>query len=440
MRNALKNNGTLQIDIDYVKRKNLVSDEVKWSHIVQMYEFDRRNKLKIACHIKRRYLKIGHFNKMKVAPARAVLSKRTGKCLRWFHEHYPKEFGPEVLVTAEFCEQVGGWNDIINNSKIKMAFHASRPEKNAESVAFLNQFQDFYTKIKLHPKQKKTELKPTQKGVILTNASIKWLKEELLEKEGYKYFLTSKCSNDYIEGFHGDQRSIQKNPTAKQFLDGARLISVSDYMGDVENPNSDANVESPFMTSITELKEMHKKEEQEATKDLEIDMSFVKSYKLNLAEEASLSFLNGYFLSKIILKKQKPCQECCKAFITDLSDDQTVNSLINQLEFKEGALTRPSKLGNQIFRHAEKMFRGANLAFSKQKKITDVLTNQIVEDLKKNFPNIPQCHLNLIFRRFVNARLHFDAEHIDNEFIEKNAEIIKGKAMASKTAKGVSLE
>ena len=114
--------------------------------------------------------------------------------------------------------------------------------------------------------------------------------------------------------------------------------------------------------------------------------------------------------------------------------------MINQLEFKEGALTRPSKLGNQIFRHAEKMFRGANLAFSKQKKITNVLTNQIVADLKKNFPNIPQRHLNLIFHRFVNARLHFDAEHIDNEFIEKNAEIIKGKAMASKTAKGVSLE
>ena len=86
------------------------------------------------------------------------------------------------------------------------------------------------------------------------------------------------------------------------------------------------------------------------------------------------------------------------------------------------------------------MFRGANLSFSKQKKLTDLLTNQIVADLKENFPKIPHCHLNIIFRRFVNARLHFDAEHIDNEFVEENAEIIKGKAMASKTAKGVSLE
>ena len=86
------------------------------------------------------------------------------------------------------------------------------------------------------------------------------------------------------------------------------------------------------------------------------------------------------------------------------------------------------------------MFRGANLAFSKQKNLTHLLPNQIVEDLKKNFPNVPHCHLNLIFRRFVNARLHFDAENIDNDFVEQNAEMIKGKAMASKTAKGVSLE
>ena len=58
MRNALKNNGIIKVHIDYVKQKKLVSDEVKWSHIVRMYEFDRKNKLKIASHIKKRYLKI----------------------------------------------------------------------------------------------------------------------------------------------------------------------------------------------------------------------------------------------------------------------------------------------------------------------------------------------------------------------------------------------
>ena len=58
-------------------------------------------------------------------------------------------------------------------------------------------------------------------------------------------------------------------------------------------------------------------------------MDFVNSNNLNLqAEEDSLSFLNGYFLRKVILKKKKTWQECFKAFISDLDDDQTVNSLI----------------------------------------------------------------------------------------------------------------
>ena len=53
---------------------------------------------------------------------------------------------------------------------------------------------------------------------------------------------------------------LLKNPTAKQFQDNAKMMSVSHYMGEVENGNSDANVESPFMTSMRELGEMHKKE------------------------------------------------------------------------------------------------------------------------------------------------------------------------------------
>ena len=100
MRNAAHNN-ILLIAAKYVQMYGLVSPEVKWEHIVRVYEFDDKHKLKIAPHLKRRYVYFGHFGKMRVAPAKAVLSKATGQAIRFLVQHYPQEFGKECLSTAE---------------------------------------------------------------------------------------------------------------------------------------------------------------------------------------------------------------------------------------------------------------------------------------------------------------------------------------------------
>ena len=449
IRNALLNNKVLTIDKKWTESLNLDSDKVCWSHIVQLYEFSTARQLKIASHIKRKYINIGHFNKMKVAPAMAVCGKATGHSLRWVHKYYPEEFGPEVLTTAVFCEKVGEWHDIVNNYHRNMAFHADKPEKNEESFLKMDRFQEFYGTMKLHKDQSDNEFKPSQRGVVLTNTSVKWSVNELFTRHGFKYIPPALFSNDPVEQFHGDERSIQRNPTAKQFLDNAKLISVSHYMGHVKDTNHAVDENSKFMTCLRELQEIHKEEEETACKDLNIDMTFINSNQLDLAESVALAYLAGYFLGKIFIQKRDynhpekeiKCAVCFKAFIIDYeSDDQLVNSLITEKEFKPGVLTRPSKFANAIFTHIENIFRGAELAFSKQNNLTTILTDKMMASVLQKFPDVPKCHLRLILRRFANARLHFDADNIDNAFIVKNAKIIEGKAYASKTSKGVSLK
>ena len=450
IRNALLNNKVLTIDKKWTETLNLDSDKVCWSHIVQLYEFCAKRKLKIASHIKRKYINIGHFNKMKVAPAMAVCGKATGHALRWVHKYYPEEFGPEVLTTAVFCEKVGEWHDIVNNYHRNMAFHADKPEKNEESFSKMDRFQEFYGTIKLHKDQGDNEFKPSQRGVVMTNTSVKWSVNELFTRHGFKYIPPALFSNDPVEQFHGDERSIQRNPTAKQFLDNAKLISVSHYMGHVKDTNHAVDENSKFMTCLRELKEIHKEEEEAACKDLNIDMDFINSNQLDLAESVALAYLAGYFLGKIFIQKRDihhpekviKCAICFKAFIIEdyESDDQLVNTLITEKEYKPGVLTRPSKFANAIFTHIENVFRGAELAFSKQNNLTTILTDKMMASVLQKFPDVPKCHLRLILRRFANARLHFDADFIDKDFIEKNAKIIEGKAYASKTSKGVSLK
>ena len=449
IRNALLTNKVLTIHKEWTEKLELDSDKVCWSHIVQLYEFCAKRKLKIASHIKRKFINIGHFNKMKVLPAMAVCSKATGHALRWVHKYYPEDFGPEVLTTAVFCEKVGEWSDIVNNYHRNMAFHADKPEKNEESFSKMDKFQEFYGTMKLHKDQSDDEFKPTQRGVVMTNASIKWSVNELFTRHGFKYIPSALFSNDPVEQFHGDERSIQRNPTAKQFLDNAKLISVSHYMGHVKDTNHAVDENSKFMTCLRELQTIHQEEEEAACKDLNIDMDFINSNQLDLAESVALAYLAGYFLGKILIQKRDlhhpvkeiKCAACFKAFIIDYeSDDQLVNSLITEKEYKPGALTRPSRFANAIFTDIEKLFRGAELAFSKQNNLTIILTDKMMASVLQKFPDVPKCHLRLIFRRFANARLNFDANFIDNQFIEKNKKIIEGKANASKTSKGVSLK
>ena len=131
---------------------------------------------------------------------------------------------------------------------------------------------------------------------------------------------------------------------------------------------------------------------------------------------------------------------CKEAFIGDADDNRPINSLICQKEIKEGALTRPSKLATKIFIMAENVFRSANIKFSKQTRLIDLLTEQVLKHVKANAPEVPQCHLEIIFRRFVRARLFVDGEFTDSQLQVKNKEMIKGKRNASKTAKAVALQ
>ena len=453
MRNAAHNN-ILLIAEKYVQMYGLVCCEVKWEHIVRVFEFDNKHKLKIAPHLKRRYVYFGHFGKMKVAPAKAVLGKATGQAIRFLVQHYPQEFGKECLSTALFAELVGGWHDIVNNHHRYMAFHKGKDEKNAESLAKMDHFEEFYVSIKLHKKQDDHTFKPSQIGVALTNSSTKWIKNKVLSTEGADYNLTGKNSNDPIEGFHGDERSIQKNPTAKQFKDNAKIISVSHYMGHAKGTNCGSDDSIEFMSSLRELKQIHKEEEEEAKCELNIDMAFLETNEItDFAETTALAFLGGYMLKHVILGKTrrkgninikknfKVCQLCAKAFIADPeTDDQVENTLIRMKEFKEGALCRPTRLGNKAFLFAEQLIRSANLEYSKQTGLCDLLTKKIVDGIKENYPDAPTCHLRPIFRRFTNARLNFDGDYIESHLTVKNKKEIKGKANASKTSKGVTLE
>ena len=440
MRNALYNNKVLKIKERYLKLLNLTSTEVKWEYIVKLFEFDQKHVLKIAPHIKAKHIyKLGHYNKMKVGWAKAILCEKTGHAIRFMCNAYPKDFPPEALTTAVYCEKVGLWHNLAANHHLNMAFWAKNPEANKKSEQALKNFEKFYTTIKLHPSQKMGALKPSQSGLAMTNKSLVELKNKLFSI-GFEFFLTGKCTNDPVEQYHGDHRSICRSPSCCQWKRNAKLISISDYMGHSKHGNHNIDASASWMTELQDMKKMAKANDRDH-RLARLDFKFLKANKITaFSEKAALAYLGGFMLKRTIVNMKTKCTKCIAAFVVGLEDKQIVNHLITLIEYKAGALVRPSVLANKMFFQTETLFRSSIDSVITGKGLTDRLGDAVVDHLKANFPEAPKCHIAKIFKRFVKVRLYFEGEHRNSHLQIKNSADIQGKTNASKSSKAVSLQ
>ena len=321
-----------------------------------------------------------------------------------------------------------------------MAFWAKDPKgKNEEKINYLNWFCNFYCSMKLHPKQKETVLKPTQKGVLITVNSIIGMQETLLKDHDFNYFLTKFVLNDSIEQFHGDQRSIHKNPTPKQFKQNAKIISATDYMGGVKNGAYTVTDKRGFLTDFKSIEKFLEEEKKEDQLDIE-NLKELKVTPIGFFEESALAHITGYLLLHTILTKRSKCKDCVAAYVVNFeNDNQEVNSIIAARDYKEGALTRPSELANKLFQRLENIFRSLSDSFANQKNLTDILTAAFKKDAKENFPDAPDCCFELMFCRFSKIRLHFEGDFLDEKMQSQQKDEIKNAEYGSKSSKAVKL-
>lgn len=122
-------------------------------------------------------------------------------------------------------------------------------------------------------------------------------------------------------------------------------------------------------------------------------------------EEHALARLSGYVLFKTI--KKNGCKSCTEYYTASHEIEQSVNSLIDHTDYKPGALTRPSIIGNTVFQQAELIFRLNRKKLCSKPRMGERMTELILTNLQANFGDLPKCHLKLIFKRFVKIRFHF---------------------------------
>lgn len=203
---------------------------ILWQHIVQEWNEDHNNRLKLLPKITSDHINLTPYSTMTVRYAAQVLSNTMATVLKQFGQ-------PDVQETAKFCDMMDGFFDCLNvrspNESQRKLKPNLRPyvEVNDQRFEwlekkFLGYLEEWRNNIKNRPGNSTAMARSTMflshqtyEGLqITTFAMIEAVKFLLAER--MPYVLTERFCQDSVENYFGVQRSLYRrsdNPDLKQF-------------------------------------------------------------------------------------------------------------------------------------------------------------------------------------------------------------------------------
>ena len=190
---------------------------------------------------------------------------------------------------------------------------------------------------------------------------------------------------DVAENTHTQVRKMDPYPTVVKYLRIAKAIFITQFLK-VTGGSYDHDDSTEYLTQFENIKELEKEKEQEAADDFQyfINVEFEPG---NVAENSALSYIFGYILHKVIDSptkrgNYKKCRKCITVWTQKTGEPQEENSLIISKDFTEGALMKPSILGNQVVRSIEALFIANRDELMEKSELLSYFNTKVLE-LKK---------------------------------------------------------
>ena len=342
IRNHLTRGQVIYLPDYVVVDNNLASNSVSITFIKELLQHDSLHSLKIAPHLSEKALDPGHFDKMKVSLARNLLSRKTGAALRFLMQE--GVIGHSASATAWFCDQIGLWYDLMTSRSTSMGLSLFDMQKHAEAVTFLESIIKLFTEVKIGSEAKPT-WKPVQSGTILATKTALQLQNCLVLEKGYKFLLMSRFSQDALENLFSMVRFKNPIPTALEFKNALRIITVSQCITGKTTSSYEAD-DSEQCTSILDISLPSTYNNDLLPSELTDDLH------ISLTEAAGLEYLGGYAVHQFI-KLNRHCDTCVKALTipppVPLQHDYAQHqSLVQLRDYTKQALVYISPAVNQL--------------------------------------------------------------------------------------------
>ena len=213
---------------------DLPTNVVNTEHLVEMLKLqeDLAFTLTPGLHVQDVLLtKNRQFAKMKVNRAKKILSPEVGAALYFLADENSK---PEYITTAWFVSNIAKWFRLMTSRNLQNAISTFDRKKYEETISFLREMVNLLSNLRVGDAG---IFKSLQKGFMLSTTSAIQLSQYLLEKQGFKFVLTSRFTQDCVENLFSLIRSKHVTPNVLQFKYDLRLISISQYIKPVKTSN-----------------------------------------------------------------------------------------------------------------------------------------------------------------------------------------------------------
>jgi hypothetical protein len=414
VRNHLVNGQIFVLPPCIVQKFNLPCDTVSIEPLKKLVEYQKDKDLKPAPNLTAKHIDPSHFDKMKVSQAMNIFSHSVSAALRLMIE--TQSWDRNMLTTCWFLELMNKWFDLMSSRHPILAISRFIEDKYDSTISFLSSVIDIFDSMTISKPGAAASWKPVQSGVILSTMSVLQLQDRLLNREDFKFVLTARLSQDCLENLFSCVRSKNPVPTALEFKNCLRLLTVSQYLKGAETGSydlADGSMVSDFLTLQPETKCDDVSDEVFARCKPLLDHGNLRVVELDSTELCCLYYLAGYALSRVE-KNDVTCPACItsvktKDFVLELGTE--ITSLLTLKEYRPGSLTPCNHAAFNVLLGAEIVFRQCEQSFlSASNDVRDQLMSEILD--KTVDIVLPECHAIKckLIRRFIGARLQFFAK------------------------------
>lgn len=237
-----------------------------------------------------------------------------------------------------------------------------------------------------------------------------------MSRDDFKFLLTARLTQDCLENLFSCVRSKNPIPTALEFKNTLRLLTVSQYLKGAETGSydlDDGSLAADFLTlqPQTVVEEAVSDDLFDCCKQL-LDVN-LRVVELDSTELCCLYYLAGYVLSRVV-KNDVTCSLCVISvratdFVQEMGSD--ITNLMTLKEYRPGSLMPCNQAAFDVLLSAEIAFRQCEHLFLSASN--DLREQLMVEILSKTADiNFPECHdiKRKLVRRFIGVRLQFFAK------------------------------
>lgn len=370
--------------------------QVSVAHIKELAAIDARQDLKVAPHLKEKYLETNHFEKMNVASAVAVLNRAVASAIRLFVQM--GQLPREALTTAWFLEMVDRWFSLMTSRSFGVAMSNAKENEHEDAVTFLRMFMSMFRRLSIRAPGQNVCFKPVQAGVIISTQSALLLQEKLLSQHGFRFVLLSRVSQDALENLFSCVRNKHPVPRPLEFKLTLRLIAMSQFFSPSRRGNYTID-DSVDLTDFLQSSPVPIQEEEV------FDPHFLPEVVLSASEQESMTYLAGY-TSRAIVRKHKLCEECT-SFLKEApaTSNTSLIKLKSYTPNKANPLFTPARNVLELLQHAENTFR------VNEKKILNISIDKLTTMVLATYLGkpLPTCHglAQKLVHMFLLVRLRF---------------------------------